>query len=137
MLTLIWDVQGVILEHYIPRGNSVTIATYADLLKNHLRPAIKFKRRGRLSTGVLLQHDNIRPHISHSTFVKIQDLSFECLPHPSYSPDIVPSDFHVFEPLKRAMGTSLIGPTKRCSRWCMSGCALSKKNFFLELCMQF
>ena len=107
-------------------------ATYADLLKNHLRPAINFKRRGRLSKGVLLQHDNVRPYTAHSTFATIQDLSFECLPHSPYSPDHVPSDFHVFGPLKKAMGTSLIGRTKRCSRRCMSGCALSKKNLFFR-----
>jgi len=38
-----WDERGVILEHHMPRGNTVTSATYADLLKNHLRPAIKSK----------------------------------------------------------------------------------------------
>jgi len=43
MLTFFWDERGVILEHYMPRGNTVTSATYADLLKNHLRPAIKSK----------------------------------------------------------------------------------------------
>jgi hypothetical protein len=42
MLTLFWDERGVILEHYVPRGNTVTNATYADL-KNHLRTAIKSK----------------------------------------------------------------------------------------------
>jgi len=41
MLTLLWDERGVILEHYMPRGNTVTSAMYADLLKNHLHPAIK------------------------------------------------------------------------------------------------
>ena len=49
MLTLFWDKRGVILEHYMPRWNTVTSTTYADLLKNHLHPAIKSKRRGRLS----------------------------------------------------------------------------------------
>jgi len=58
MLTLFWDEQGVILEHYMPRGNTVSSVKYADLLKNHLHPAIKSKRHGLLSTGVLLQHDN-------------------------------------------------------------------------------
>ena len=64
MLTLFWGERRVILEHYMPRGNTVNSATYADLLKNHLRPAIKFKRRGLLSTGVLLQNDNTRAHIA-------------------------------------------------------------------------
>ena len=88
----------------MPRGNTVNSATYADLLKNDLRPAIKSKRRGLLSTGVLLQHDNARPHTARSTVATIQDLSFECLPHPPHSPDLAPSDFHVFGPLKKAMG---------------------------------
>jgi len=104
MLTLFWDERGVIFEHYMPRGNTVTSAMYADLLKNHLRPAIKSKRRGLLSTGVLLQHDNARPHTACSTVATIQNLSFECLPHPPYSPDVAPSDFHTFGPLKEAMG---------------------------------
>jgi histone-lysine N-methyltransferase SETMAR len=104
MLTLFWEERGVILEHYMPRGNTVTSATYADLLKNHLRPAMKSKRRGLLCTGVLLQPDNARPHTGRSTVATIQDLSFECLPHPPYSPDLAPSNFHVFGPLKEAVG---------------------------------
>jgi histone-lysine N-methyltransferase SETMAR len=52
----------------------------------------------------LLQHDNARPHTAHSTVATIQDLSFEYLSHPPYSPDLASSDFHVFEPLKEAMG---------------------------------
>ena len=104
MLTLFWDKRGVTFYHYMARGNTVTSATYADLLKNLLRPGIKSKRHGRLSTGVLLQHDNARPHTARSTVVTIQDLPFECLPHLPYSPNLAPSDFHVFGPLKQAMG---------------------------------
>ena len=104
MLTLFWDEWGVILEHYKPGGITVNSAMYADLLKNHLHPAIKSERRGLLSRGVLLQHDNAGPHNAHSTVSTIQDLSFECLPHPPYSPDLAPSDFHAFGPLKRGDG---------------------------------
>jgi len=105
MLDLFWDERGVILKHYMPRGITVTSATYAELLKSHLFPAIKSKRRGFLSTGVLLQHDNARPLTARSPVATIQDLSFECLPHPPYSSDLAPSDFHVFGPLKEAMGS--------------------------------
>jgi len=98
-----WDERGVILEHYLPRVNTLTRATYADLLKNHLLPAVKSKRRGRLSTGVLLQHDNAQPHTACSSVATIQRLSFECLPQPPYSPELAPSDFHVFGPLKEAV----------------------------------
>jgi len=90
ILTPFWDKRGVILKHYMPRGNTVTGTTYADLLKNHLRPAKKSKLHGLLSTGVLLQHDNARPHTARSNVATIPDLSFECLPHPPYSSDLAP-----------------------------------------------
>jgi len=32
------------------------------------------------------------------------EMSFECLPHPPYSPYLAPRDFHVFGPLKEVMG---------------------------------
>ena len=104
MLTLFWDERGVILEHYLLRRNTVTSAMYADLLKNHLHPAIKSKPHELLNTDVLLQHDNAWPHTTRSTVATIQDLSLECLPQTLYLPDLAPSDFHVFGPLKEAMG---------------------------------
>jgi len=51
-----------------------------------------------------LQHDNARHHTARTTVATITDLRFECLPHPPYSPDLAPSDFHMFGPLKEAMG---------------------------------
>ncbi|KAJ4426194.1 hypothetical protein ANN_27003 [Periplaneta americana] len=92
MLTLFWDEQGIILKHYIPKGNTITSA----LLKNHLLPAIKSKGR--------LQHDNAHPHIACVTVTTINDLHFETLPYPAYSPDLALSDYHLFGPLKEAMG---------------------------------
>jgi hypothetical protein len=118
------------LEHYMPRGNTVTSAMYADLLKNHLHPAIKSKECGRLSAGVLLQHDSARPHSARSTVPTIQDLSFECLPYPLYS---APVTFMSLDRSKRRWEASLSDLTKKCSRQCMSGCDLSHKNFFLEV----
>ncbi|PNF26595.1 hypothetical protein B7P43_G11351 [Cryptotermes secundus] len=48
----------------------------------------------------LLQHDNAWPHTAHATVATIQDLHFECLPHPPYTPDLAPSDYHIWAWLK-------------------------------------
>jgi histone-lysine N-methyltransferase SETMAR len=103
MLILFRDQKGVILEHYTPRENIVTGASYSDLLKNHLRPAIKTKRCGLLSTGVILHHYNARSRTVRATAATIEDLHFECLPHPLYSPDLVPSYYHMFGLFKEAL----------------------------------
>ena len=81
----------------------MTSATYSNLLRENLKPAIRQKRRGLLTTGVCL-HDNAKPHTATATVSTIEELRFECIPHPPYSPDLAPSDFHVFGPLKDALG---------------------------------
>lgn len=51
--------------------------------------------------GILLLHDNARPHIAKLTLDKINKLSWEVLPHPPYSPDLAPSDFYLFRALQQ------------------------------------
>jgi hypothetical protein len=46
--------------------------------------------------GVILQHDNARPQTANMTKAAIQELDCEILPHPPYSPDLAPSDCHLF-----------------------------------------
>jgi len=131
-----WNERGVILEHYMPRGNTVTSATYADL-KNHLHPAIKSKWCGLLSTGVLLQHDSAWPHTACSTVATIQDLSFKCLRHPPYSPDLAPSDFHIFGPLKEAMGGMSFRSDEEVQQVVHEWLHSQAKDFFLKVSMHF
>lgn len=100
LLTVFWDSQGVLLEHYSENGVTVTSSSYSELLQEKLKPAIRSKRRGLLSQGVLLLHDNARPHTALKTIETVQKLKFEVLQHPAYSPDLAPSDYHLFGPLK-------------------------------------
>ena len=67
MLTFFWDYKGPILEHYMRRGSTVTSATYSNLLRENLKPAIRQKWRGLLTMGVCLLHDNARPHTAAAT----------------------------------------------------------------------
>ena len=64
MLTVFWDSQGPILETYEERGTTVTSATYCDMLQRELKPAIRSKRRGKLSKEILLLHNARPPHCS-------------------------------------------------------------------------
>ncbi|KAG5318210.1 MOS1T transposase, partial [Pseudoatta argentina] len=45
---------------------------------------------------VILLHDNARPHVAKPVKTYLETLKWEVLPHPLYSPDIAPSDFHLF-----------------------------------------
>jgi hypothetical protein len=61
ILTIFWDSQGPILETYPDCGTTVTSAVDCDMLQRGLKPAIRSKRRRRLSEGILL-HDSAHPH---------------------------------------------------------------------------
>lgn len=100
MCTVFWDRKGVLLVDFLPRGDTINSTTYCETL-NKLRRAIQNKRRGMLSKGVLLLHDNARPHAAHRTQNLITSFGWEQLDHPPYSPDLAPSDFHLFLHLKK------------------------------------
>ncbi|EGI62906.1 Mariner Mos1 transposase, partial [Acromyrmex echinatior] len=52
---------------------------------------------------IILLHDNARSHIAASVKTYMETLNWEVLPHPPYSTDIAPSDYHLF----RSMAHSL------------------------------
>ena len=45
---------------------------------------------------VIVQHDSDRPHVGKPVKAYLETLKWEVLPHPPYSPDIAPSDYHFF-----------------------------------------
>jgi histone-lysine N-methyltransferase SETMAR len=53
-------------------------------------------RRGAETDDTLLHKDNVKPHTNAATCDAIARLWFMVLPHPAYSPDLIPSNFHPF-----------------------------------------
>jgi len=76
-LTVFWDPQGPILEYYQDRGSTINSARYSEMLNDRLKPEIRSKRRGQLSKGIVLVHDNARPHTAARTVETVQKLKFE------------------------------------------------------------
>jgi len=108
-------------------GTTITNSSCCDLIVNHLNPAIRSKRRGQLTTCVLLLHDIARPHSAHATVANIGDLRFECL-HPPHSTHLAPSYFHVFRALKGNCLEERSGLMKF-KRRCMTGFSSNQKIF--------
>ena len=47
----------------------------------------------------ILLNDNARHHVSQQTLEKLNNLKFETLPHPPYSPDFSSTDYIFFQSL--------------------------------------
>ena len=51
----------------------------------------------------MIQDDNARHHTSLRSQEAIAKFGWNVLPHPPYIPELAPSDFHLFGPLKDAL----------------------------------
>ena len=71
------------------------------------------KATGFAEKGVILQHDNAPPHRARQTVDKIEKMGWELLQHPPYSPDLVPSYFHLFIYWKNLLEASILRTMKR------------------------
>jgi hypothetical protein len=86
--------EGIVNYELFQRNLTITAERYCQQLLR-LEEASQQKRPARRH-GVILQHDNARPHTANMTKTVIHELDWEILPHPPYSPDLAPTDYHLF-----------------------------------------
>ena len=98
MCTVFWDRKGVILLDFLEPGQNINSDRYIATLTK-LKARISRVRPEKKKT-FLLQHDNAWPHTSLKTVEYIATLGWTVLPPPTCSPDLDPSDFHLFGPMK-------------------------------------
>ena len=99
MVTVWWSSIGIIHYNFMKSGETITTEKYCreiDIVHQKLLelwPSLVNQK------GFILLHDNARPHISRITQQKLNELGYEVLPHPPYSPDISSIDYHFFKHL--------------------------------------
>jgi histone-lysine N-methyltransferase SETMAR len=59
----------------------------------------------------------------------VEELHRELLPHPTYSSDLAPSDFHLFGPLKKALGRKIFRIDDEVNFSCNDGWKSNHKPF--------
>jgi histone-lysine N-methyltransferase SETMAR len=103
MLSVWWDWKGVVHYELLPRNETINSAKYCQQL-NRLKIAVA-QKRPELNThrGVAFQHDNARPHTSLETCRHLLSFAWDVLPHPAYSPDLAPSDYHLFRSIQNSL----------------------------------
>jgi histone-lysine N-methyltransferase SETMAR len=92
--------DSILLIDYLPKGQTINTDYYSSLLVQ-LKVIFKKKRLGNFTKVALFLQDNALDHRALETQKKLAYLGFQCLGHPPYSPDLVPSDYHLFHELKK------------------------------------
>jgi histone-lysine N-methyltransferase SETMAR len=91
--------KGLLLVDFIHKNETLNADHYIQTLQK-LRQAIHRKCAGMLARGVKLLHHNATPHTAGKTRETIEKMGWEILERPRHSPDLAPSDFHLFGKLK-------------------------------------
>ncbi|GFX26542.1 histone-lysine N-methyltransferase SETMAR [Trichonephila clavipes] len=100
LLCLWWDRKGPVYYELLKQGETINANLYCNHL-DKLNAAIEEKRPALASRkGIVFHHDNARPHTAMVTQQKLNALGWEVLGHPTYSPDIAPSDYYLFRSLQ-------------------------------------
>ena len=97
-----WDQDGILLIDYLPKGQTINADHYSFLLVQ-MKDILKEKRPGKVIKWVLLLHNNSPSSPDKCNPEKLADLGFQCLDHSLYSPDLAPSDYHLFPNLKNQL----------------------------------
>lgn len=88
---------GIVHYELLPRNRTINAEVYCAIL-DRLQLAIAEKRPQK--EKIILLHDNARPHVAATVKAKLANFDWEILPHPPYSPDLAPSDYHLFRSLQ-------------------------------------
>jgi hypothetical protein len=83
----------------LPAGQTITATVYSEQLER-VHEKLKTKEPALVTRkGVVLLHDNAKPHVAKVTRETIISLGWETLVQPPQSPDIAPSDCHLLHSL--------------------------------------
>ncbi|XP_066864385.1 histone-lysine N-methyltransferase SETMAR-like [Kogia breviceps] len=95
MLCIWWDWKGVLFYALLPENQIYSNKHCSQL--DRMKAALDKKCLELVNRKLMIFHqDTARPHVSLMSRQELLQLGWEVLIHPPYSPDIAPSDFHLF-----------------------------------------
>jgi hypothetical protein len=99
MAAVLWDRKGVLMVEFMQQETTITSEVYCETL-NKLPRAIQTKSCGMPTSNVVHHHDNAHLHTAAHTQALLECFNWELFDHPPYSPDLAPSNYHLFTHLK-------------------------------------
>ena len=129
MLCIWWDWKGVLYYELLLENQTINSNKYCSQL-DQLKAALGKKHPELVNRKCIIFHeDNAKLHVSLMTRQKLLQLGWEVLIHPPYSPDIAPSDFHLFQSLQNSLNGKNFNSLEDCKRYLEQFFAQKDKNF--------
>nr|AAC16610.1 transposase [Drosophila simulans]AAC16611.1 transposase [Drosophila simulans]AAC16615.1 transposase [Drosophila simulans] len=131
MLCVWWDQSGVIYYELLKPGETVNTARYQQQLIN-LNRALQRKRPEyqKRQHKVIFLHDNAPSHTARAVRDTLETLNWEVLPHAAYSPDLAPSDYHLFASMGHALAEQRFDSYESVKKWLDEWFAAKDDEFY-------
>jgi hypothetical protein len=81
------------------QGTTITLEVHCQTLEKPRRVILK-EKRGKLTSSILLIHENARLHAAACTRALLEHFNWELFDHSPSSPNLAPSDYDIFAYLK-------------------------------------
>jgi len=107
-----------------------TVNAHQQLIKLHRALREKRPHYQKRHDKVIFLHDNAPSH----TLIVVQNLetlNWEVLPHPAYSPDLAPSDYHLFSSMRHALPERHFNSYENVRKWLDEWFASKDEEFFV------
>jgi len=101
VLVCFFDSMGIVHKEWVPAGQTINQYYYKDILERLRKRDIRV--RPNIATNWILHHENAPAHAAFSVAQFLTSKGITMMPHPPYSPDLVPCDFILFQKAKSAI----------------------------------
>jgi len=118
MVSVFWESEWITIVEFLERGATTNSERDVQKVKK-LKQRIRMVRPNRKIDQVLLLLDNNRPHTSPRTREAITTIGWTVLPHPPYSTDLAPPDYHILAPWRMHLEDNLLHTTESWNTVCV------------------
>ena len=96
--------EGVLYYELLKLGETINGERYrTQLICSKRAIAEKCPEYATRHEAIIFHHDNARPHDAIPVMNYLENSGWEVLPHPPYSPDLPPSDYHLFRSMQNVL----------------------------------
>ena len=133
MLCIGWDQKGVLYFELLKPVETVNGERYWTQLIR-LKRAIAEKRPEYATRheSIIFHHDNARPHVAISVKNYLENSGWGLLSHPPYSPNLAPSDYHLFRSNQNALTGIRFTSEQSIKNWLHLFLAAKPAQFFWD-----
>ena len=131
MLCIWWEQRVLVYDDLFKPSETIRGNRYQTRLL-HLSQALKEKRPQyqERHDKAILQHDNALPYVARPVKTYLETLKWKVLPNPSYSPDVAPSDYHLFRSMAHGLAHQHFRSHEEVKKWIESWIASKDASFF-------